>query len=269
MSSVANADRINGSAIDAPRQTLRLLSYNIQVGMGYKSVRDYVTQGWKHFLPHARVCHNLNNIARLISKFDVIALQEADGGSLRSGFINQTEYLAKAGHFPFWHNQINRNFGHFAQHSNGLISRVKPVEITYYKLPGLIPGRGAMMVRFGSNNKPLILLIMHLSLGQRTRQRQMIHISQIVRSYEHVIVMGDMNCQPNSPEMDCLLRNTDLCEPVHGLKTFPSWRPVKKIDHILVTPALEISDVHVLNYPLSDHLPIAMDIHVPADVGLL
>lgn len=246
--------------------SLRLLSYNIQVGIATKGLREYITQSWKHVLPHAQIYENLDRIAKLVSNYDVVALQEVDGGSLRSSFINQTEYLAKRGFFPFWFHQINRNLGHFAQHSNGLLSRYKPAEIVDYKLPGLIPGRGAMMVRYGEEANPLILIIIHLALGQKTRHRQLSSIREIIKNYKHVVVMGDMNCQPNSPEMTDLLKKTELCEPTHGLKTFPSWRPTRKIDHILVSSSLTVSDVHVLNYPFSDHLPIAMDIHIPEGI---
>ena len=42
---------------------------------------------------------NLDKIAQLIKEFDIVALQEVDAGSLRSQFINQTEYLAKKADF--------------------------------------------------------------------------------------------------------------------------------------------------------------------------
>lgn len=252
----------------AAQQTLRLLSYNIQVGIASTQFRDYFTMSWKHVFPHAQIYENLHRIAQLVSSYDIVALQETDGGSIRSSFINQTEYLAEHADFPFWYHQVNRDLGRFAQHANGVLSRIKPAEVVDYKLPGLIPGRGAMMVRFGDDKNPLVLLILHLALGQRARQRQLASISEIVQSYKHVVVMGDLNCQPTSPEMRFLLRRTDLCEPTHGLKTFPSWRPNRTIDHILVTSSLEVRDIHVLGHRFSDHLPIAMEIALPVGVEL-
>jgi endonuclease/exonuclease/phosphatase family metal-dependent hydrolase len=55
---------------------------------------------------------------------------------------------------------------------------------------------------------------------------------------------------------------------VHGLHTFPRWRPARNIDHILVSPTLEVENVGVLNHPISDHLPIAMDVVLPPSVAL-
>ena len=57
-------------------------------------------------------------------------------------------------------------------------------------------------------------------------------------------------------------------EPFHGLHTFPSWSPQRNIDHILVTPTLQIDRVRVLNYSLSDHLPVSMDITLPESLHL-
>jgi endonuclease/exonuclease/phosphatase family metal-dependent hydrolase len=250
-----------------PGTRIRLLSYNIQVGIAAKRYRDYVTGSWKHVLPHAQIYDNLSRIAHAISDFDIVALQEVDAGSLRTSFINLTEFLAKKGDFPFWYEQTNRRFGRIARHSNGLLSHYRPSEVNDHKLPGL-RGRGVMVARYGPQDNPLVLLIMHMALGKRARQRQFEYIAKIVNQYEHVVVMGDLNCQPDSNEMQFLLSATDLCEPCHGLKTFPSWRPARTLDHILTSPSLEVNDVHVLQHLLSDHLPIAMEITLPEEFHL-
>lgn len=250
------------------RARLRLLSYNIQTAVAATRPHHYVTRGWKHLLPHSESFGNLDRIAHLVQDFDVVALQEVDAGSLRSSFVNQTEYLARQGRFPFWYYQTNRNLGKFAQHSNGLLSRVRPSEVTEHKLPGIIPGRGAMMVRYGHGDDPLVLLLVHLALGRQARWQQVQFISAIVNQYRHVVVMGDFNCELDSPEMTLLLRKTDLCEPLETLHTFPSWRPCRNIDHILVSPTLEVHAGQVLHHVYSDHLPIALEISVPHEVKL-
>ncbi|VAX03886.1 Endonuclease/exonuclease/phosphatase family protein [hydrothermal vent metagenome] len=255
---------------DAPYgRRVRLLSYNIQVGIASTRFRDYLTESWKHVLPHSRLYDNLSRIARAISDFDIVALQEVDAGSLRSGFVNQTEFLAKKAGFPFWHHHTNRRLGKIARHSNGLLSRFKPMEITNHKLPGRLPGRGVMVVRYGHRDNPLVLLVLHMALGARARQRQFEFVAGLVNRYQHVVVMGDLNCQPDSNEMRFLLSATDLCEPLHGLKTYPSWRPMRTLDHILTSPSLKVHDVHVMQHLLSDHLPIATEIILPDGLQLI
>jgi endonuclease/exonuclease/phosphatase family metal-dependent hydrolase len=80
--------------------------------------------------------------------------------------------------------------------------------------------------------------------------------------------MGDFNCSADSPEMNWLFARTRLCEPVPGLHTFPSWRPARNIDHILVSPTLTVQNVSVLNQAISDHLPIMMDVVLPPEIEL-
>jgi endonuclease/exonuclease/phosphatase family metal-dependent hydrolase len=247
---------------------LRLVSYNIQAGIATTCFRHYVTKGWKHVLPHPESLDNLDSIARTVKDFDVVGLEEVDAGSLRSGFINQTEYLARRARFPYWYHQANRNIGRFAQTSNGLLSRVRPTDVVEHRLPGRIPGRGAMMVRYGEGDGALIVMILHLALGRRARLEQIHYVAQALRGHQHVIVMGDLNCTSRSPEMERLLAETRLREPLDGLSTFPSWRPVLSLDHILVSPSLQVRHAEVLSLPFSDHLPVVIEVELPQPLSL-
>jgi len=264
MPKTANAKKVQ----HAPNRTLRLLSYNIQIGIKTRRYGQYLTHSWKHVLHHPQRFANLNNIAQLMSEYDVVGVQEADAGSARSGFVNITQYLAANAGFPYWDDQTNRRIGRLAQHSLGVLSRYKPSGITEHKLPGRIPGRGAMAVRFGDGDESLVVLIVHLALSRRGRMSQLDYIGDLVNDYRHVVLMGDMNCRSESDEMELLVNKTLMTEPLHGLHTFPSWRPKRNIDHILVTPTVEVEHAEVLDYPLSDHLPISMEIVLPRSVEL-
>ncbi len=247
--------------------TLRLLSYNIQVGINTTRYRHYVTHSWKHFLPYNQRMKNLDQIAQAIHDFDIVALQEVDSGSFRSNFINQIEYLAIRSRFPFWYNQINRNLGRLAQHSNGLLSRYRAHHVVDHKLPGLVPGRGVLEVRFGPAQAPLVLLLVHLGLGKRARMRQLDYITDLINANQHIIIMGDFNCTTQSDEMETLLHKTHLCEPAEGLHTYPSWQPIHNIDHILVSAEIGVNYIEVLPSSQSDHLPIMIEITVPNTIA--
>lgn len=250
--------------------TLKLLSFNIQVGIASTRPHHYVTQSWKHVLPHSKQLENLDLISEIVSEYDIVGLQEVDGGSLRSENINQTEYLAHRAEFPYWYHQTNRRIGRIAQHSNGLLCKFDPLDIVEHKLPGPIPGRGAMVVRYGSEQNPLVIVLLHLALGRRARMRQLEYISQVVHTYDHVVVMGDMNCQADSAEMQSLLNTTGLLAPAGSLNTYPSWRPTRKLDHILVSPSLMVRNFAVLSDVVySDHLPISMEIDIPEAVSMV
>lgn len=255
-----------GSVTECSRR-LRLLTYNVQVGIGGTRPHHYLTKSWKNLLPARRRFENLSRIAGVLRDYDIVGLQELDAGSHRTGQVNLTAFLAEQAHFPFWHHQINRDLGRFAQHGNGLLSRFRPMAVEEYQLPGRIPGRGALLSRFGNGDDALVVMMVHLALGQSTRLQQLEFISELVNSYRHVVLMGDLNCDPFSPEMALLFRRTGLVTPAEELKTFPSWRPQRSIDHILVTPELAVRHCHVISEVHSDHLPLAMEVELPDPVA--
>jgi endonuclease/exonuclease/phosphatase family metal-dependent hydrolase len=213
-------------------------------------------------MPHRTRRRNLDDIAARLGGFDVVALQESDAGSLRTGYTNQTEYLARQSDFPYWLDQTNRCLGRFARHANGLLCRLPPLGVARHRLPGL-PGRGALVAEFGSADAPLAVFVLHLALGRATRLRQMRYLAELVNRYRHVIFMGDLNCDPSSPEMLRLIGDTRLESPVRQHGTFPAWRPRRRIDHILVTPEIHIERSFVPHWRHSDHLPVAMEVSLP------
>ncbi len=243
---------------------LRLLSFNIQVGINTERYRHYLTRGWQHLLPATGRAGNLQKIGNLLGDYDLVALQEVDGGSLRSGYINQVEHLAQLGAFPYWHQQLNRNLGRFGQHSNGVLSRLRPWEIEDHPLPGPA-GRGAILVRFGEGPDALIVVVMHLALGARTRTRQLAYIRELIGGYRHQVLMGDMNTHASDLLELSPLRDLGLLAPQIEA-TFPSWRPQRCLDHILLSPTLTLEKVQVLAQPISDHLPVAVEIRLPASL---
>lgn len=240
---------------------MRLLSFNIQVGNSTENYRHYLTRSWQHLLPHTGRAANLQKIGQLLSDFDLVALQEVDGGSLRSGYINQVEHLAQLGKFPYWYQQLNRNLGRLAQHSNGVLSRLRPTSIEDHPLPGPA-GRGAIFVRFGEGDDALIVVMMHLALGAKTRTLQLAYIRELIGGYRHQILMGDMNTHANDLLLNSPLRDLGLLAP-QAEATFPSWRPQRCLDHILLSPTLTLERVQVLALPISDHLPVAVEIRLP------
>ena len=240
---------------------LRLLSFNIQVGINTERYRHYVTRSWQHLLPHAGRTLNLQQIAGQLADFDLVALQEVDGGSLRSGYVNQVERLAQLGNFPFWYQQLNRNYGRFAQHSNGLLSRISPSLLEDHPLPGPA-GRGAIMLRLGEGENALAVVMMHLALGGRTRARQLAYIRELIGGYRHIVLMGDMNTHVADLLLYSPLRDLGLMAPQLA-PTFPSWRPQRCLDHILLSSELTLERVSVLSQSISDHLPVAVEIRLP------
>ena len=243
---------------------LRFLSFNIQVGIGTAKYRHYFTKGWKHVLPHQGRTLNLQRIAEVVAGYDFVALQEIDSGSLRSNYVNQVQFIADEARFPYWYTQLNRDLGPLAQHGNGLLSRIAPMEMQDHKLPGAIPGRGAIAVRLPYGEASVLVVLLHLSLGERSRRLQLEYVRNLIDGEEHVVLMGDMNSHLSQLLFNSPLAETNL-RPVGKMQpTYPAWRPLRALDHVLVSPLLTIRDFEVLDCQLSDHLPIAVTLEMVA-----
>lgn len=241
---------------------LALLSCNIQAGSSTTAYRDYVARGWSNVLPAGKR-ENLEAIAQLAAPFDIVGLQESDPGSLRSGFNNQTQYLAERADFPYWSHQPNRRIARIAGSANGLLSRLQPSEVLDYPLPGRIPGRGVLLARFGDGDDGLTVAVAHLSLGAQSRQAQLAYLAELLRGARHAVLMGDFNCAPDAPEMRLLYRRTRLQPPDCAQPTFPSWRPLRALDHILISGELRCMDLRTMPAGRSDHLAVAIELRVP------
>jgi endonuclease/exonuclease/phosphatase family metal-dependent hydrolase len=241
---------------------LRFLSFNIQVGIGTARYRHYFTKGWKHVLPHQGRHLNLERIAEVVAGYDFVALQEIDSGSLRSSYVNQVQFIAERARFPYWFTQLNRDLGPLAQHGNGLLSRVTPMEMQDHKLPGAIPGRGAIVARLPYGDESVLVVLLHLSLGERSRRLQLEYVRTLIDGEDHVVLMGDMNSHLPQLLFDSPLAETDLRPVGHMLPTYPAWRPLRALDHVLVSPRLVVSDYEVLDCQLSDHRPIGVTLEM-------
>ncbi len=247
-----------------PAAALRLLSCNILAGARVQRYRQYVTRGLAQVLPGPGKQANLDHLAGLLTQFDLVGLQEADAGSLRSGFLNQTQYLAQAAGMPYWSDQPNREVVRLARPANGLISRIAPREVLDFPLPGRIPGRGALLARYRLDSHTLTLVVAHLSLGPQARARQLDFIAELLHDRRHAVLMGDLNCAWPGRELERLFARTRLQVPADTPPTFPSWRPRRAIDHILAADGIQVLRRWTPDTAVSDHLPLAAEIRLRA-----
>jgi endonuclease/exonuclease/phosphatase family metal-dependent hydrolase len=86
-----------------------------------------------------------------------------------------------------------------------------------------------------------------------------------------IILCGDLNTNPGSPSYRALCAHLrDAQHSVAGhrpLKTWSGKYPLTRLDHVLVTPGLDVVAVRVprthWDQLASDHLPLVVDIRVP------
>lgn len=246
---------------------LRLLTFNIQSGTPANSYREYLTSSWRHVLPSAVKNENLEAIAGLVMDYDMVGLQEVDSGSLRSGFINQSRYIATHAAMPYWFHQSNRKVGTMAYSGNGFLARYEPDNIEEHRLPGAIPGRGALFLNFGGS-EGLTMVVVHLALGQMARGRQLKYLFEQLEGQKHVVVMGDFNTNVDSSKLKTFCEALGLAAPTRDLLSFPSWKPQRALDHVLVSSSLETQATEVIDVGYSDHLPVGVEIQMPEGLEL-
>ncbi|HVN72499.1 MAG TPA: endonuclease/exonuclease/phosphatase family protein [Desulfomonilia bacterium] len=243
----------------AKHRPIRILSYNTHVCIKASKSSERLKNIWKHVLPSRCKLVNLKKISDLARSFDMVGIQESDAGSIRSGFRNQTKFMAQLGGFDYWAEQVNRDLV-FARHSIGFLSRHPILSISRHQLPGKIPGRGLMVMHIDLMGEPVAFAVSHLSLGPRDRIKQAMYIGDIIHELDcKTILMGDFNCGSDSDELWVISQKTGLRPAIRNMPTYPSWRPMRDLDHFMVSEGIIITKAQVIDFPMSDHLPLAIE----------
>lgn len=172
----------------AKRRRSRCKEYQ-RISPRTSTYRKYLTRG-RRTLSAAGKRGNLDQIAKPIKPYDVICLQESDPSSLRSGFMNQTHYLAERSGQPFWSHQPSRRVDRIASGANCMLSRLLLHEVLDYPPPVRLSGRGALLARLGHGRDRLTVMIAHMLLGTRSRRAQPGYIAELLGESPNAILMA-------------------------------------------------------------------------------
>jgi endonuclease/exonuclease/phosphatase family metal-dependent hydrolase len=196
---------------------------------------------------------------------DLVGLVEVDYGSFRSGRKNQVELLAaslgtyhcysmKYGEQSLW-----RRIPVFNRQGNAFLARDRICNKTFHYFDS---GMKRLVIELELEH--VVVYLVHLSLGARTRHQQIAALFNLVkRTSKPCIVAGDFNALWGEQEIDLFLAATGLQSAnVDSLPTFPSHRPNRHLDFVLHSPQIEISDFQIPQVTFSDHLPLVVDFHV-------
>jgi endonuclease/exonuclease/phosphatase family metal-dependent hydrolase len=241
-------------------KTLRIMSYNVH---GCKGMDGRIST---------------DRIARVIARYnpDVVALQELDAGRLRSFGVDQAQRIAKGLEMSFQFHPAFCNKDE--QYGNAILSRYPMALIKKDALPKLwgkafLESRGAIWVMVDYQGTKINIINTHLSLLPK---EQLLQIKTLLSSdwLRHtdcsgpIILCGDLNTVPNTPvykEICKRFKDSQLMLAGHKpAKTWFAGYPIRRIDHIFVTPEFCVSSIQVSHTALdrlaSDHLPIIIDL---------
>lgn len=240
---------------------MQFLTYNIQAAIGTKHYLDYGIKAHKQLMHTREKSLGLLHIARLIRRYNIVCLQEVDLGGFRSDFNNQAEKLQSLSGHAFMISQINRKVSYLSIHGNAILSHYPLELVDDISLPGKISGRGVLIAKTRIHNQTYTIVNTHLSLGVQDQIGQLNLLREKLKHHEHIILSGDFNCQPDAPHFDRFVRDTGLQSITNSSSlSFPSWKPKKALDHILISPELKAMDCHILPQQFSDHLAVAADL---------
>lgn len=235
---------------------LRVLTYNIRACLGVDRVRS------------------IDRIAEVIAAESphIAALQEVDFHRGRSGERNQAAELARLLDLHWVAGESISDEGGGA-YGNAILTKPS-IEFVRHGLlpaPGASEPRSILRVRVHHEHQALDILNTHLSFRRRERARQFeaMFTDRWLDDDEladRVILCGDLNCSARDPGFRRLLtRFTDAHDaaPQRSRCTWPTRRPFRRLDHILISPALTPVSAHVAtsraSAVASDHYPVVVE----------
>ena len=235
---------------------MKLLTWNIQAGIGTRRYRDYVLRAHLQLVHSPSKTEALRNIAREVAGYDVVCLQEVDLGGRRAGHSSQVDEIAGLSGHAHVVVQENRRVPGVSRHGNAILSRFPLRNVRDHKLPGRFPGRG-FLVADVDGGFPLTVACLHLSLGSADQKVQLTAVASALRDAGTWAVLGDFNCGAGSGPMSafCEAANGYLSRP--GPLTFPAWRPRKDFDHIVMSRELSVARYQSEAIAFSDHRPVS------------
>ncbi|WP_372784307.1 endonuclease/exonuclease/phosphatase family protein [Phenylobacterium sp.] len=221
-------------------------------------------------------------VAAVLAKLkpDIVALQELDVGRRRTGHVDQAHEIARrldmACHFHAALTVEEERYGDaiLTAYPERLV-QVGPLP-GYDRIRALEP-RGALWVEVEIEGAPVQIINTHLGLVPREQQIQAAWLAgpawlqhPLCRGPQ--ILLGDFNATATSVVYRTfatrLKAARSLSTKSSPTATFPSPLPVLRIDHLFVSPQIQVLDVFAPFEPLtrvaSDHLPLVMDFEVAA-----
>lgn len=202
---------------------------------------------------------------------DIVALQELDVGRQRTGGIDQAKVIASLlkmdAHFHPALHVVEEKYG------DAIMTSLPTRLMKAGPLPSVGEQRGALWVQVEFGGGRLNVLNTHLGLRSVDRRAQI----AALLGHEWIgngafqghpsIVCGDFNAVPSSRVYKTLgqrFRDAQLATGEKARKTYPSRFPLLRLDHIFVSPDLDVARCEVVNTPnsarSSDHLPLLAEV---------
>jgi endonuclease/exonuclease/phosphatase family metal-dependent hydrolase len=250
-----------GSAPSAPPpRPLRVATFNIHHGVGLDTVLD------------------LERIAATVESTgaEVVGLQEVDVHfGERSNFVDQATWLAnRLGMYVVFGANLDRDpltpGAPRRQYGTAILSEHRITEWTNTLLPRPEGGeqRGLLEARLRVRGLPVRVFNTHLQHNSQVeRLAQVAAIRDaLAGTDESVVVLGDLNATPDSPEIGNLTEDLVDAWVTAGVGdgyTYDAATPHARIDYVMSSGDVVARTAAVVTTDAADHLPVVVDLGLP------
>ena len=243
---------------------MRLLVYNIRYATGTGPAFHLPLPGAGYLRSSRRVLDGITDFVQA-ENADVVGLIEVDTGSIRSGMVNQADYIARElGHYTTYQSKYSINS------LNQFLPVVRKQANAFLAAPRVT---GERFHYFDTGIKRLIIeleldevciFLVHLSLKFRHRQYQLRFLHDLIKdARKPVIVAGDFNVFWGTHEIYLFMQASGLRSANElNVPSYPARAPRVELDFILVSPGIEVRNFRVPDVRFSDHRPVVCDFEV-------
>ncbi|MGH9871398.1 MAG: endonuclease/exonuclease/phosphatase family protein [Pyrinomonadaceae bacterium] len=242
------------STFSAGKKTLRVMTYNIHVGVGMDKKLD------------------LQRVAEVINAQhpDLVGLQEVDRGVKRTEGKDEIVELAQltAMNYAFAHNLDYQG----GQYGVAILSRfpIKEIDHRKYENRREAERRGMIRIEIELAGRTVNFVTTHLDYqfadGRVFETEQLLKFLEAVKG--PLIVVGDFNDEPTGDAYKLMLTGfrdawVTAKAKEQGL-SYPADKPVKRIDHVFTrrSDRIRAKQAWVVSTLASDHLPVVTDLEI-------
>lgn len=214
---------------------------------------------------------NLEHAASVIRKVqpDFVSLNEVRSHTSDIGPVDQANEMGRlTGYYPVFAKTIDVLGG---EYGIAFLSRLPVLETQITHIPDPertgdyhYEHRCILRCVLLADEQPVTVFTTHFGLAPSEQENAVATaLSLLEKETNPVLFMGDLNAEPNTPEVKPLFAALkDTCEG-NSLLTFPSDTPRIKIDHILYCGNWRVLDVYSMDTQNSDHRPLIaeMELH--------
>lgn len=238
-----------------PATVIRVLSYNLHHGEGVDGKVD------------------LKRIARIITDAhaDIVALQEVDQKTQRTGGVDQAAELARLTGLHFAYGKAMAYQG--GAYGQALLSRWPLTEFVVHPLPN--PTQVEPRIAISAQVRPpgqlgFRFVGTHLDANRddTARWQQTARLIELFGTDKTpTILVGDFNARPETRILQTLLQPFTDASARQPAPTSPAENPKARIDFVLLRPATTwrvLSSTVILEAVASDHRPLLVELILAA-----